>query len=194
MRDVQSHIQHMPITSPTFQKLQKTLARADAWRRDFQRVVSLMRSSGVENGDNDRTGHRRNVVVSGQSGFLKDLFSGSGTPHETSDDVDNRAYTQSQTVEEARALLKKGIEFSVQCEEITQLQMWVNECEEWSNSVNESLEIDHEMLRTGPLPLPAQSWNIDGLRRLERCVCRRLCFFESCFSFRDHLALCTSLL
>lgn len=175
LRDIQSQVQHLPITSPTFQKLQKTLALVDAWRRDFQRVVSLMKSSTLESSDGDKSSsHRRNVVVSGQSGFLKDLFSGgasSCTDGGASEELETRPYSQSQTVGEAVALLDKGLELSIQCEEVTQLQGWVSECETWSNSVREALGIvdsTPQLHSRCDVPLPPQSWNIDGLRELQR--------------------------
>lgn len=172
LREVQSQIQHMPLTSPIFQKLQQTLAKVESWRRDFQRVVSLMKSSGGDGTDNDKSsGHRRNVVVSGQSGFLKDLFSsGAGVSPEpgSSEKPDTRSYTQSQTVEEARTLLENGLELSIQCEEITQLQGWVSECDQWSSSVKEALGIAETNLHATSQPSPAQSWNIDGLNELQR--------------------------
>lgn len=172
MRDVSSQIQHMPISSPIFSKLQKILARVDAWRRDFQRVVSLMRSSGgVDGVDGEKSAHRKNVVVSGQSGFLKDLFSAPGGNQggcgDGPDESDCRNFTQSQTVDEARVLLDKGLELSTPCEEVSQLRNWVNDCDLWSTSVQEALKTETN---------EAPSWDTDGLREFQRFV---LCVFFS---------------
>lgn len=146
MRDVLAQLQHLPLTSAAFSRLKDLVTKLDGWRKDYQRFVSLVKAVPLSDGyqqSDSLLPDRRNVVVSGQSGFLKDLFSKRNT-HDASDsghlkqrvnDGGAVHYTQLQTLVDALELYDKGMQFNVDCEELAQLQEWITQCTTWMQAV-----------------------------------------------------------
>ncbi|XP_053993869.1 uncharacterized protein LOC128884463 [Hylaeus volcanicus] len=149
IRETLNQAQQLPVTSDVFDKLQILIQEVDSWRKEYHRFISLVKATPnhmLPTSEAEEKDETHNVVLSGRSGFLKNLFVSSTDPtkmimdkyHETRHDADGSTplYTQSQTFESALKLMEKKNKINVQCDEVTLLQEWISQCQKWIDDAN----------------------------------------------------------
>jgi hypothetical protein len=152
IRETLNQAQQLPVTSDVFDKLQILIQEVDSWRKEYHRFISLVKATPshmLPTAEAEKKDETHNIVVSGRSGFLKNLFVSSTDPnkivmdklHDTRSQIDSNTtlYTQSQTLESALKLMEKKSKINVQCDEVTVLQEWISQCQKWIDDVKRVL-------------------------------------------------------